>query len=166
VVDLEPMRAVPKGLTLVGLVLIATAFLWGRLPERQRRLALAGERDLLKSRLEQAEGRVRLCRLVGQLEGVKSAAAARNYAQARLLSSRFFDDLRGELGRSPEPALREALQATLDARDSVTASLVKEDSRVVADLEEAEQRLHAALGRPSMPALLTEPDTVSPRQAR
>jgi hypothetical protein len=93
---------------------------------------------------------------------VKSAAAARNYVQARLLSSRFFDDLRGELGRSPEPALREALQDTLEVRDSVTASLAKEDSQVVVALGEAEQRLHAALGRPSTPALPAESDTVPP----
>jgi type II secretory pathway pseudopilin PulG len=137
-----------KLLVALVVVLVAGAFVYGRWPERQRRIALEAENRALQRQVDEAQARVRLCSLLGQLQGLMRAVSAQNYGEARELSSRFFDDARSEASRTPEPAFAQSLEAALGLRDAVTAALAQADSKAIEPLRQVEARLEGALGPP------------------
>jgi hypothetical protein len=137
-----------KLLAALVVLLVAGAFVYGRWPERQRRIALEGERQALRHQLDEAQARVRLCSLLGQLQSLMQAVSAQNYGQARELSSRFFDDARAEADRTSEPAFARSLEAALELRDAVTAALAQADPKAIEPLRRVEAHLEGALGPP------------------
>jgi hypothetical protein len=147
-----------KLLALLAVVLIAAAYVAGAWPERQRRLALEGEVQILDRRVEEAEARVRMGTLLGELQNLMETVGQKNYGQAQPLSSAFFDHARAETGRTPQPAFRDALEGVLAVRDPVTASLAQGDPAVMEQLRKAERRLKDALGyAPPAPAPVPAP---------
>jgi hypothetical protein len=151
-----------KALVVGVVLLVAGAYLFGLVPQRQRRLALEAEVTALKARAETAEERARLGTLFARLHGLADLAAERNYGQAEKLSSTFFDDVRAEAGRTREPEAGKALTGVLAARDAVTAGLTKADPGVVEVLRKAAGLLQAVLEKPASGPVSTRRPTPAP----
>jgi hypothetical protein len=133
------------GLTIV---LIAAAYVAGYWPEHGRRLMLENEASALRARLDDAEARVRVSTLLGELLHISETVASMNYGQAQTRSSRFFDDVRAEIDRTPVAELRSALESALQRRDAITAALSRGDQAALEPLRALQIELRRALGYP------------------
>lgn len=127
-------------------VVIVIAYLVGYWPERQRRIERDQEAVSLQTRLAEAEARVRLAQVLGELLHVIDAIEAMNYGDAQSLSSRFFDAARAEYDRTADAGVRSVLQSVFQTRDDVTSALARGDATVLRTLRNAELQLRAALG--------------------
>ena len=136
---------------LVLAVGLLVAYFIGYWPERQQRLVAEAEAERLRSDLDSASTRLLIGNLLGRALTLKEIAVSQNYAQARELSSSFFDDVRAESMAAPNGPLREGLTETLAKRDAVTAALAKGDAAVAGDLHAIELELREALGYPTPP---------------
>jgi type II secretory pathway pseudopilin PulG len=138
--------------TLV-IVLAGLAYLVGYWPEHQRRQALEGQVTSLRAELAEAQARVRLGGLLGQLLAAEDAVSAQNYGQAQALSSKFFDAVRAEATRPAAGSFNDALEKVVRMRDPVTASLTRGDPQALTLLGDAETLVRNALGfpRPATP---------------
>jgi len=139
--------------TILVIVLAGLAYLVGYWPEHQRRQALEGQLTSLQVQLAEAQARVRLGGLLGQLLAAEDAASAQNYGQAQALSSTFFDAVRAEAARTTTGSFKDAVEKVVQMRDSVTASLTRGDPQALTLLRDAETPLRDALGfpRPATP---------------
>ncbi len=133
-------------LGLVIVLMIAGAYAAGLWPERQRRLAAESELQALRGRLDEAEARVRLGKLLGDAITLREVVSQRNYGQAQSLATAFFDRVRAESSRAAPGGLRQALEAVHERRDAVTVSLTQADPVALDHLRLAEESLRAALG--------------------
>jgi hypothetical protein len=150
-------------------LLVGAAYLVGLLPERSRRIALEGQVGSLERRLGDAEARMRLCALYARVQGLVDLVALKNFGQAQQRSSSFFDDVRSESNRTPDPEFRKALLGVLEMRDTVTASLTKGDPATLDSLRRSAELLQAPLqspgtasGAPTPTALPTSLPTPAP----
>ncbi len=141
-----------KALAAAAVLLVGGAYLFGLVPQRQRRLALEVEVSSLGHRLEIAEDRARLGTIFARAHGPVELVAQRNYGQAQQLSSVFFDDVRAEAGRTHEPAFRDPLLGVLALRDAVTAALSKGDPAALEELRRAAALLQPVLEKPAAAA--------------
>lgn len=132
----------------VVLIVILGAYLLGYWPERAKRMALEAEVATLRGQLNDAEARVRMARLLGELVNVTEATSALNYGQAQGLASKFFDAARAEAAGTPVPSFKTALERILQNRDQVTAALTRADPAVMEILRNAQLQLRTALGYP------------------
>ena len=136
------------------IVLAGLAYLVGYWPEHQRRRALEGQVATLQLQLAEAQARVRLGDLLGQLLAAKDAVSAQNYGQAQALSSKFFDAVRAESPRTATGTFKDALDKVVPMRDPVTASLTRAATRrPLTLLQDAESQVRNALWfpRPTTP---------------
>jgi hypothetical protein len=147
------MGKILKFLLLV-VVLLAAAYVAGFWPQRERVSVLQAENVTLQQRVEAAEARVRAGVLLGELLTLREVVQDLNYGQARGLSSPFFEHVRGEVGRTTDAGLKQALESILAVRDPVTAALTQGDAAALGHLREAERRLRQALGYPLPPPTL------------
>jgi hypothetical protein len=138
---------------ILVIVLAGLAYLVGYWPEHQRRQALEGQVTSLQVQLAEAQARVRLGDLLGQLLAAKDAVSAQNYGQAQALSSKFFDAVRSEATRTAPGTFKDALEKVVPLRDPVTASLTRGDPQALTLLQDAETQVRNALGfpRPATP---------------
>jgi hypothetical protein len=138
---------------LLVTVLAGLAYLVGYWPEHQRRQALEEQVTNLQVELAEAQARVRLGGLLGQLLAAEDAVAAQNYGQAQALSSRFFDAVRVENTRTGAERFRDPLEKVVRLRDAVTASLTRGDPQALTLLRDGETLVRNALGfpRPASP---------------
>lgn len=139
---------------LVGAVVLAgLGFLTGYWPEHQRRQALEGQVSSLEAELADAQTRVRLGGLLGQLLAAEDAVSAQNYGQAQALSSEFFDAVRAESGRTAAGSSKDALDKVVQMRDAATKSLTRGEPQALTLLRDAETLLRNELGfsRPVAP---------------
>ena len=60
-----------------------------------------------------------------------------NYGEAQKLSSRFFNDLRAELDRSPNASYRQTLETIFAHRDAVTSGLTRADAATIGPLRQS-----------------------------
>jgi hypothetical protein len=141
-----------KALVIGVVLLAAAAYLIGFVPQRNRRIILEEEVASLKSRLEDAEARGRLCALYVRTQGLVQLVAQKNYGQAQQLSSGLFNDVRAEASRSQEPEFKKALLGVLEMRDTVTAGLTQGDAGTLDHLHRAAGLLQAALVTSGTPA--------------
>lgn len=157
---------------IVGLVvlLVAGAFVAGYWPQREKLRQAQAEvnelrRQLAESRSEvvAAEARARLGRLLGRYLALRDAVASGNFGEAQTLSSPFFDEVRNEAVRAPEPTARAALEAALIRRDAVTAGLARGEGSIREVLVPIERELRSALGYPVQPLAPAPP---VPEEAR
>ena len=142
---------------LVVVVLIAAAYVAGFWPQRERISALQAENVSLQQRLEAAEARVRAGALLGELLTLREVAQEMNYGQARTLASPFFEKARAEAGRTTDAGVKQALEAILAMRDTVTVALTQGDGAALGHLHEAERRLRLSLGYPAPPPVAPLP---------
>ena len=135
------------------IVLAGLAYLVGYWPEHQRLRALEGQVTSLQVQLAEAQARVRLGGLLGQLLAAEDAVSAQNYGQAQALSSRFFDAVHAEAAQTAAGSFKDTLEKVGRMRDPVTASLTRGDPQALTLLREAETLVRNALGfsRPAMP---------------
>ena len=159
-----------KVVVVLVVLLIAGAFVAGYWPQHQglvRAQAEAAEarRQLAETRSElaAAEAKARLGRLFGQYLALDDAVASGNYGEAQALSSPFFDAVREEVTKGPDPAARTALDAILMRRDTVTAGIARGEASVREVLVPIERELRRALGYPVPPLA---PATAVVREAR
>ena len=133
--------------------LAGLAYLVGYWPEHQRRQALEGQVTSLQVQLAEAQARVRLGGLLGQLLAAEDAVTAQNFGQAQALSSKFFDAVRAEATRTAAGSFKDALEKVARMRDPVTASLTRGDAQALTLLRDAETLVRNALGfpRPATP---------------
>lgn len=135
---------------LVAAAVAAVAVLAGLyLPERARLLeartalqqaeaGLAEARSLLEVHAQYDE-------VLDLLEETRDPAA---HEKAMAQSTRFFDVIRVELGRTASAEARAALTEVLGRRDGVTAALARRDPAVRAELDEIRRTLHPLLRSP------------------
>jgi hypothetical protein len=145
--------AMKKFFAALVIVLVGFAFLVGYWPEHRRRQALEGQVTRLQVQLAEAQARVRLGGLLGQLLATQDAVSAQDYGQAQALSSEFFDAVGAEATRTVAGSVKDALANVLRMRDPVTASLTRGDPQALALLQDAESVLRSTLGfsRPTTP---------------
>jgi len=139
---------------LAGAVVLAgLAFLVGYWPEHQRRQALEAQASSLQVQLADAQARVRLGGLLGQLLAAEDAVSAQNYGQAQALASAFFDATRAEAAQTAAGSSRDALEKVVQMRDAVTESLTRGDPQALPLLRDAEMVVRDELGfsRPATP---------------
>jgi hypothetical protein len=129
------------------IVLAGLAFLAGYWPEHHRRQALEGQLTSLRVQLAEAQARVRLGGLPGQILATEDAVSAQDYGQAQTLSSQFFDALRAEAARTTAGSVKGGLEKIAGMCDSVTASLTRADPQALTLLRDAEAHVREALGR-------------------
>lgn len=132
----------------LAILIMGATFLGGYWPEHQRRAAFEAQAATLGAQLADAEARVRMARLLGELLSVSEAVTALNYGQARELSSTFFDGVRAEAARTPVPSFKTALESILQRRDGVTAALSRGDQTAGELLRTSQMQLREALGYP------------------
>jgi hypothetical protein len=97
---------------------------------------------------DDAQGRLRTGRLLGDAIALEEVARNRNYGQAEKLASSFFDTVRDETSRTPDAAIRAALTTVQAKRDAVTAALARTDPAAVDILHDIEVELRKGLGYP------------------
>jgi type II secretory pathway pseudopilin PulG len=123
---------------IVGILLIGAAYVAGFWPQyqkaRQAQRQLAGVTD----ELNQAQSKLRLCRLQNRLLALIGKASSNNFGQASPLSTEFFNQVREEASRRSEPQIKAALESILQQRDVVTADLAKGDPASVSVLNRLE----------------------------
>ena len=133
------------------IVLIAAAYIAGYWPEHSRRLVFENEAAAFRARLDDAEARVRVSALLGELLHISETVASMNYGQAQTRSSAFFDEVRSEAASTPVAELRSALQTVLQGRDGITASLSRGDQAALEPLRALQIELRGGLGYPIPP---------------
>ena len=133
--------------------LAGLAYLAGYWPERQRRQALEGQLTSLRAELAEAQARVRLGGLLGQLLAAEDAVSAQNYGQAQTLSSEFFDAVRAEATRTAAGSFKDALEKIVRMRDPVTVSLTRGEPQALVLSRDAEALVRNTLvfSRPATP---------------
>jgi len=133
-------------LAIVIVVVVALAYLAGFWPQHRRLTDAQAQNLALEGRLAAAEDRVRLAEVLGQLLRLSDAVAVKNYGEAATLSSSFFDSVRVEASRADQPAVKEALEGILRARDQVTTAIAGTDPSLSTSLKEHERALRQVLG--------------------
>ena len=149
-------------LLLLAVVALAVAYGAGYWPGSRRAAAVEAEKAQLQQQLQAAEARVRAGQLLGELLALKETVQEMNYGQARSLSSPFFDHVRMEVGRTPDAAVKQALESIQGSRDAVTIALTQGDAAALSHLRAAEGRLRVALGYPAPVATTVAPSAAPP----
>jgi len=145
---------------VVGLILLAAAYFAGFWPEHRRRTGLEERLAATERQLDAARAQVRLGEVFGQLLRLSDAVSQRNYGQAAMLSSMYFDRVREEAARAASPPVKTALEQIQRSRDQVTAALARSDPSIASTLHDQAIALRRALGYPVEAAQPNEP----PRQ--
>jgi hypothetical protein len=109
------------------LVLMTLSFGGGFWWEHGKLESVQGKLDAATAQLAQANAAVRLGRLQDQLLSLVDDTANRNYGDAAALSTKFFNQLAGEMSSVAQPQMKSAMQSILAQRDQVTAELAKGD---------------------------------------
>ena len=130
---------------VLGVLLIAGAYLAGFWPERQRLAAARSEMQALEQRASASEARVRLGEVLGQLLSLADAVDNQNYGDAAKRASAYFDRVQSEAGKATSPAVRAVLEGIESTRDSVIAGLAKAEPAVRDILRQQELAIRRAL---------------------
>jgi hypothetical protein len=133
---------------VAGLILLGAVYLAGYWPEHQQNRALEARVAALQEQLSRTRADLHVARLLGEALNLGQLVSRQDYGEAQAASTRFFDGVRNEAAASPDVRVKDALNATLELRDSVTASLTKADPAVAATLGQIQDRLRTALGYP------------------
>jgi len=149
---------VKRVLVVLVVLLVAGAFAAGYWPAHQELVTVRAEANELRRQLSEsraevaaAEAKARLGRIFGQFLALQDAVASGNFGEAQGLSSSFFDLVREEVAKGPDPSARTALDAVLMRRDAVTAGIARSEGSVREVLVPVERELRRALGYPVLP---------------
>jgi hypothetical protein len=133
---------------LIGIVLVAGAYMAGFWPERQRAQQARADLSTLEARVAELESRVRLGEIFGLLLRLTDAVAARNYGEASEQATVYFDRVAGETAVATTPEVQTVLQDIHQSRDRVVAALARTEPIVFETLREQEYALRRALNYP------------------
>src|SRR5689334_2111657 len=114
------MRRIILGAVAVAIVLAFVAGFW---PQHTRLMEARSQLSAVQAQLAAAEDRVRLGDVLGQLLRLSDAVDAKNYGEAAMLSSAFFDSVRAEASKNGRPDAKRALNDILGTRDQVTTAI-------------------------------------------
>jgi type II secretory pathway pseudopilin PulG len=127
-----------KKLSLIlGLVLLIAAYVGGYWPQRQKLQEAEKSNAQASQQLASAQTVVYVTRLENDLVSLVDQTQNQNYGEAQKLSSRFFDDLRAELDRSPSAPYRQTLETIFARRDAVTSGLTRADAATIGPLRQS-----------------------------
>jgi hypothetical protein len=135
-----------RPVAIVGIVAIAVAYFIGFWPQYRQLTAARTQVETLQASVTAAEARLRLADVLGHLLRLSDAVDARNYGDAAMLASTFFDSVRTEVSRADDPEARATLQRILDTRDRVTTAIAAMDATLPSALKQHERALRQALG--------------------
>lgn len=144
-------------LVVASVVVLAAAYVIGYWPQRTQRLAAESRVETLQTTLALAEARVRAGALLGRVLTVGELVGRQDYGQAMERSSALFDGIRQEATATPDPTLRDGLNAALGKRDLVTSGLAKADPATAETLRAIGLDLRRALAYELLPATGTAP---------
>jgi hypothetical protein len=160
-----------KLLVVLAAALVGGAYWAGYWPQRTKLESAQAESFEARRKLGEAsaalagaERTVRLSAMLGDLLALRDAVELRSFAEARLLSSSFFDRVRNEWASASDASLRAALDSILARRDGVTAGLAREEANVGEALGPVEADMRRALGYPvpARPTPLPVPPAAAP----
>jgi len=137
-----------RAVLLVGVVLIASAYMGGFWPQRQRAREAETRAAELGAQVAALEARVRLAELLGLSLRLADSVVARNYGEASDQATVYFDRAAAEMASENQAAVQPVLQAIHQTRDRVIASLARTEPAVLDTLREQEHALRRALGYP------------------
>jgi type II secretory pathway pseudopilin PulG len=120
-----------KVVFIVGVLLLAGAYVGGYWPQRQKLQEAEKNSAQASQQLASAQTVVHITRLENDLVSLVDQTQNQNYGEAQRLSSRFFDDLRAELDRSPNAPYRQILETVFARRDAVTSGLTRADAATI-----------------------------------
>ena len=122
---------------ILGLVLLVAAYIGGYWPQRQKLQEAEKNSAQASQQLASAQTVVHVARLENDLVALVDQTQNQNYGEAQKLSSRFFDDLRAELDRSPNAPYRQSLETIFTRRDAVTSGLTRADAATIGALRQS-----------------------------
>ena len=137
-----------RALLLVGIVMIASAYIGGFWPQRQRAREAEARAVELGTQVSALEARVRLAELLGLALRLSDSVVARNYGDASNQATAYFDRVAAEMASESQAASQAVLQGIHQTRDRVIASLARTEPAVLDTLREQEHALRRALGYP------------------
>jgi hypothetical protein len=126
-----------KVLFVLGMVLLAGAYFGGYWPQRQKLQQAQQSSAQASQQLAAAQSAIHVCRLENDLVALVDQTQNQNYGEAQKISSRFFDDLRAELDRSPNAPYRPTLETIFARRDAVTAGLTRADAAIIGPIRQS-----------------------------
>jgi hypothetical protein len=147
---------------LIGIVLLASAYMAGFWPERQRAQEAREEAARLQARVNQLETRVRLAEVLGLLLRLSDSVVARNYGDASEQATAYFDRVAREMTAGTEELGHAALQSIHQARDRVVAALARSEPAIIETLKEQEHALRRALAYPVPDRIPTPAPSIAP----
>lgn len=133
---------------LIGIVLLASAYMAGFWPERQRSREARDQAERLEVRVAELEARVRLGEILGLLLRLSDAVVARNYGDASDHATAYFDRVAAEMSAEGQAGALAVLQTVHQTRDRVIAALARTEPMVIETLREQEHALRRALAYP------------------
>ncbi len=139
------------GAILVALLFLCT-YLAGYWPQHQQFLRTQAQLNSATSQLNTAETKLRIYQLCDKLFLLIEALDKKNFADARNLSSSFFDAVRSEAGLTENPQKQSALRSILGRRDSLTASLATATPGTVESLRQIFAELRQLVDAAELPA--------------
>ena len=122
---------------VVVVLLLAGAYVGGYWPQRQKLQEAEKNRAQASQQLASAQTVVHITRLENDLVALEDQTQNQNYGEAQKLSSRFFNDLRAELDRSPNASYRQTLETIFAHRDAVTSGLTRADAATIGPLRQS-----------------------------
>jgi type II secretory pathway pseudopilin PulG len=130
-------KKMKKALLILGIVLLGAAYVAGYWPQRQKLQEAEKNSAQAAQQLSSAQAVVHITRLENDLVSLVDQTQNQNYGEAQRLSSRFFDDLRGEMDRSPNAPYHQALEIIFARRDAVTSGLTRADAATIGPLRQS-----------------------------
>jgi type II secretory pathway pseudopilin PulG len=126
-----------KVLLIVAVVLLGAAYFSGYWPQHQKLQQAQQANAQTAQQLGVAQSALHVCRIENDLVALVEQTQNQNYGEAQKLSTKFFDDLRGELDRSPNAAYHGTLDNIFGRRDAVTAGLTRGDATIIGPLRQS-----------------------------
>jgi hypothetical protein len=126
-----------KIVPILGFLLLAGAYVGGYWPQRQKLQEAQKSSAQAAQQLTSAQAVIHITRIENDLVALVDQTQSQNYGEAQKLSSRFFDDLRAELDRSPSAPYRSTLETVFARRDAVTSGLTRADAATIGPLRQS-----------------------------
>ncbi len=126
-----------KAVITIVILLLGGAYLGGYWPQRQKVQEAEKRSEQATQQLAAAQTVVRITRLENDIVALVDQTQNQNYGEAQKLSTRFFDDVRSELDRSPSAPYRQTLEAIFARRDAVTSGLTRADAATIGPLRQS-----------------------------
>jgi hypothetical protein len=137
---------------ILGVVLIAAAYIGGYWPEHRRLEAAQQSETRATQSLAGVQTVGRICVLENDAMALIDQTTNQNYGNARNLSNNFFDAVRRQADLEPNSPYKGDLENILGQRDAVTAGLARADASTVTTLKQILAQLQQIMQKASSQA--------------